>query len=170
MKRTWSLGLAAIAMSSCLAMAQMMPPAPPSADERGPKDDGGPPPPGMSDRGGPDGLEERMRIRRQQGGQPPSPGMRNPVEAMKQYLDLVGNYAELAKDSSATGVSAVITLAELAKQQSPSIAIERLTKLLGETKDVAVQRAIRLTLIDLYRANKEPEKAIEQAEILIRGA
>jgi len=95
--------------------------------------------------------------------------MRNPVEAMRQYLGLVETYTTLAKDPSATGVSAVITLAELAKQQSPGIAIDKLTKLLGETKDVTVQRAIRLTLIDLYKANKEIDKAIEQAEILIRG-
>ena len=42
--------------------------------------------------------------------QGPPPPLRNPVDAMRQYLDLVDKYTELAKDPSASGVSAVVTL------------------------------------------------------------
>lgn len=109
-------------------------------------------------------VPETRRVER------PSPApVHNPVEAMRQYLQLVDQYTTLAKDPSATGVAAVVTLADLTKQQGTSVAINKLNKLLADSKDPAVQRAIRLQLIDLYRAAGEPDKAIEQAEILIRG-
>ena len=190
MKRNWIL-LAAILGTGTLALAQTMPPAPPShgGDPRD-QEGGGPPPPpppegreGMEPGRGPGGrgmdrpepgqggpsLEDRMRERRERGVQGPPPPLRNPVDAMRQYLDLVDKYTELAKDPSAAGVSAVVTLAELAKQQGPSVAIDKLNALLPEAKDEAVKRAIRLQLIDLYKASGQVDKAIEQAETLIRG-
>lgn len=184
MKRNWIL-LAAVIGTGTLALAQTMPPAPPSdrGGEPRERDGGGPPPPpeGMEPGRGPGGrggdrpeqsggsLEDRMRDRRERGMQGPPPPLRNPVDAMRQYLDLVDKYTEMAKDPSASGVSAVVTLAELAKQQGPSVAIEKLNALLPEAKDEAVKRAIRLNLIDLYKAAGQVDKAIEQAEILIKG-
>lgn len=188
MKRKWIL-LSAVLGTGMLALAQTMPPAPPSnGGEPREQDGGGPPPPppegrdGMEPGRGPGGrgmdrpedgtrsLEDRMRDRRREGGmQGPPPPLRNPVDAMRQYLDLVDKYTEMAKDPSASGVSAVVTLAELAKQQGPSVAIEKLNALLPEAKDDAVKRAIRLQLIDLYKASGQIDKAIEQAETLIKG-
>lgn len=188
MKRNWIL-LAAVLGTGTLALAQTMPPAPPSdrGGEPRERDGGGPPPPpdGIEPGRGPGGPggrgmdrpeqgggspEDRMRDRRREGGmQGPPPALRNPVDAMRQYLDLVDKYTEMAKDPSASGVSAVVTLAELAKQQGPSVAIEKLNALLPEAKDEAVKRAIRLNLIDLYKAAGQVDKAIEQAEILIKG-
>ena len=88
---------------------------------------------------------------------------------MKQYIELVDRYTTLAKDPSSAGVSAVVTLSELTRQKGPEETASRLTKLLGETKDATVQRAIRLQLIDVYKTSNQTDKAIEQAEILIRG-
>jgi hypothetical protein len=88
---------------------------------------------------------------------------------MKQYIDLVDKYTALAKDPTASGVSAVVTLTELTRSKGADAQIEKLTKLLGEVKDTTVQRAIRLQLIDVYKTANMPDKAIEQAEALIKG-
>lgn len=161
MKRTLTV-LASVGLIG-IAMAQTIPPAPKPEDAPAPEKATATPEPPR------EVIVERVVPETRRVERPAPPPAHNPVEAMRQYLELVDQYTTLAKDPSATGVAAVVTLADLTKQQGTSVAITKLTKLLTDSKDPAVQRAIRLQLIDLYRAAGEPEKAIEQAEILIRG-
>ena len=146
-------------------------------DQRGPGGPGagprGPGGPGMGP-GGPSGPEG-MRPPGPGGG-PGRPGLPPPppvsermkqVEMLRGYLELVDRYTHLANNATNTGIAAVLTSSDLLKARGNDAAIEYFTKLLPEVKDPAVQRAIRLQLIDLYTNAKQSDRALEQLRALM---
>ena len=144
----------------------------PEGERRGPEfrggQEGGPGGPGGPG-GGPGGPGGP-------GGGPGGPGggpmgrPGRPMGAIMSYLDLVDRYSQLSSNPSASSVSAVVTLTDLLRPKGPQAVVDELNKMLAVAKDPAVVRAIRLQLIDWYRAAQQPEKAVEQAEILIGGS
>ncbi len=133
----------------------------PGGGRGGPRDDQDSPPPMRGQGGGPGGPGGM-------GG--PGGGRRDPLGALSEYIQLVDRYTTLASNPSAAGVSAVVSLTELMKAKGPEATIAKLNEVLPQAKDPAIQRAIRLQLIDLYKASRQDDKAIEQAVILISGA
>jgi hypothetical protein len=78
-----------------------------------------------------------------------------------------GEYASIALDPAASGVSAVNAAAELLKASGPDQAIAYFSSVLDATKNFAVQRMIRFQLVDLYRQAARPDKALEVLKDLI---
>lgn len=172
---------AAIFVAVSQAMAQNMPHG--FGGNMGQHDNNGPPPPdGGPDGGGPprgpDGGPDGGRMGGQLGGPDgvhggpggPMNGPRRSMGAMTSYIELVERFTKLSEDASTSGVSAVINLTEVLRPKGAQVIIDELNKLLPTVKDATVARAIRLQLIDFYRASNQPDKAIEQAEILISGS
>lgn len=89
------------------------------------------------------------------------------IEHMRGWLDVVDRYARMSRDPVASGVAAVIAADDLLKRRGPEQAIEYFTKLVGEVKNEAVQRAIRLQLVELYGKSNQADKALEQLRMLI---
>lgn len=154
---------------SGMAFAQQEPPPaqehpggkPPPREGRGPGGPGGP--------GGPEG-------RRGPGMSPGGSGMGGPgmggendprmrqFEMLRGYLDAVDRYAKLSRDSVTSGIAAVVATADILRPRGTSGAIEHFNKVLPEVKNEAVQRAIRLQLVDLYKAAGQQDKALEELQ------
>ena len=132
------------------------------------------PPPGMPGMGG--GGDAGGPPRRERGpGGPGGPGMRPPpdvqkVEMLRGYLDVVDHFTKLAHDPTAAGVAAVLAANDLLRPRGTDVAIDYFNKTLPNVKDEAVQRAIRIQLIDLYKQAGQQDKAIEQLDILMTGS
>ena len=154
--------LIASILFSSMAFGQPRPPGGP--------DGGGPPP---RDRGpGPGGPGDGPRGDR-------GPGMREDghgggtdprmarFELMRGYLDAVGRYAQLARDPANSGIAAVVSAADILRPRGADVSIEYFTKLLPEVKTPAVQRAIRIQLVDLYKAAGKQDQALEQLKQLM---
>ena len=92
------------------------------------------------------------------------------IEQMRGWLDIVDRYARLSRDPVSAGVAAVIAADDLLRNKPPEQAIEYFSKLMTEVKNEAVQRAIRLQLVELYGKNNQPDKALEQLRILMLAA
>jgi hypothetical protein len=80
---------------------------------------------------------------------------------------MVSQYSKLAGDPEATGVAAVVSASDVLRRKGPQAAIDYFTKLLPDVKQDAVKRAIRLQLVDLYKASRQDDKALEQLSNLI---
>jgi hypothetical protein len=135
-------------------------PPPPPGDQQ--QDNGGPPHRGPGGRGpgGPGGGPE-MRP-------PPEAGR---FEMLRGYLDLVDRFSRMSHDPSASGIAAVLSANDILRQQGGiHEAINYFTKILPEVKDEAVQRTIRIELVDLYKQSGEIDKAIEQLNILMTSS
>lgn len=115
-------------------------------DDRGPGNDRRPPRPDQAD--GKQGIPPEMA--RFQG-----------------YLTMVTQYGKLASDPEASGVAAVVSAADVLRKGGPQEAINFFVKILPDVKQDAVRRAIRLQLVDLYKAANQPDKALEQLSNLI---
>lgn len=89
------------------------------------------------------------------------------MDTQRGYMELVRGYSDLSRDPSAAGVAAVITANDLLKPRGTDAAIEYFDKLLPNVKDPAIARAIRLQLVDLYRASNRSDEALKQLESLI---
>ena len=89
------------------------------------------------------------------------------VEMLRGYLDLVDRYASLARDPVAAAVAAVLSANEILKPRGADAAVEYFTKLLPDVKNLAVQRAIKIQLADLYKNSGQHDKALEQLQSLI---
>jgi thioredoxin-like negative regulator of GroEL len=89
------------------------------------------------------------------------------LEMLRGYLDAVGGYARLAHDPSTTGIAAVVAAADILRPRGTDAAIDYFNKLLPDTKNPAVQRAIRMHLVDFYKAAGQQDKALEQIRILV---
>jgi len=77
-------------------------------------------------------------------------------------------YARLTEDPAAAAVAGVFTSKDLLGGDSdPSKAIEFYNSVLPEVKNEAVQRAIRLQLVDAYQKSGQRDKALEQLRILV---
>ncbi len=156
------------------------PPRPPQdsgggAGGGGPGGPDGPPPdgPGGPDGGGPMGMGGGPMgggFGRGPGGQ----GMMRPemqkMEMLRGYIELVDRFTRLSRDPGTAGIAAVISASDMLKRRGPDTAINYFTKTLPDVKNEAVQRAIRIQLADLYKAAGQEDKAIEQLEILMKGA
>jgi hypothetical protein len=168
MKSTWvALLIAIVSVSFALpsvAQDHGGGKGPPPGDRRGPG------PGGPGGHGGPDGA-----------GGPGGPGgpdggaqfrdvpMRQ-FDMMRGYIDLVDRFSRLSRDPSTAGVAAVISAADLLKPRGADAAIEYFNKMLPEVKSEAVQRAIRIQLVELYKNAGQQDKALEQLDVLIKGA
>jgi len=102
-------------------------------------------------------------------------GLRNPeaiqfIEAMRGYLEVIDRFSAIAQDPASSGVAAVLSAGEIFRNRSHEEAINFYIKLLPETKNEAVQRAIRIQLAELYKNTNQPEKALEQLRTLITSA
>ena len=157
------------------------------AQQNPPPRDGAPPPPERGDRGpgpggdggpGRDGPGPRGRMGpRMDGGPMDGPegrgggGGEDPRMArfnlMRGYLDAVDRYARLAHDPQMSGIAAVVQAADILKPRGADAGIEYFTKILPEVKSPAVARAIRIQLVDLYKAAGKQDQAMEQLKQLI---
>jgi hypothetical protein len=124
---------------------------------------------GVDERGGGDPYETRPQIDRR----PMGPGPMSPmsaaamqVEAMRNWLELIERYARMSRDPVSSGVAAVVGANDLLRKGPPEKAIEYFTKLLPEVKNEAVDRTIRLQLVELYAKTNQQEKALEQLRML----
>lgn len=98
----------------------------------------------------------------------PMDGRRPPtMDTQRGYMMLVAGYIELSKDSTAAGVASVLTAADVLRPRGNAAAIEYFNKLLPTVKDPAIDRAIRLQLVDLYRATNQSDEALKHLEMLI---
>ncbi|HWP40047.1 MAG TPA: hypothetical protein VNL70_03905 [Tepidisphaeraceae bacterium] len=104
-------------------------------------------------------------------------GMRAPggpemmkLEMLRNYIEVVDRFARLTRDPSAAAVAAVVSAADLLRARGTDAAIEHFNKLLPDVKSDAVQRAIRIQLVDLYKQSGQADKALEQLDILIKSA
>lgn len=120
-------------------------------EDRGPRGPRGPFGERSGSLRGPGGMERRM----------PS------MDVMRGFLELVDRYTELSSNPDAAGISAVLAANDLYRAQGSDAAIAYFTLKLEQVKRPAIQRAIRLQLIDLYRAAGKTEQALEQLEVLM---
>jgi hypothetical protein len=102
----------------------------------------------------------------------PQPGMpgQNQIEVMRNYLGMVDHYTRMAKDPSSSAIAAVVTAGDLLRPRGVDKAIEYFTKLLPEVKDKAVERAVRLQLVELHKMSGQHDQALDQLRALIVAA
>ena len=151
------------------------------AQQNPPSDNGAPPPPPPEGRGPGPGrpddrpLEQRLRDRRAQELDRPGPDGRGGgddgrlahLNLMRGYLDAVDRYARLAHDPAMSGIAAVVTASDLLKPRGADVAIDYFTKLLPSVKSKAIERAIRIQLVDLYKAAGKQDQALDQLKALM---
>jgi predicted negative regulator of RcsB-dependent stress response len=89
---------------------------------------------------------------------------------MQRYFDLVNQYSKMASDPQSAGVAAVVAASDILKPRGAEAAITWFNKVLPETKNPAVQRAIRTQLADLYKQSGQADKALEQLQALMTEA
>jgi predicted negative regulator of RcsB-dependent stress response len=92
------------------------------------------------------------------------------IEAMRGYLEVIDRFSAIAQDPASSGVAAVLSAGEIFRSRSAEEAINFYNKILPETKNEAVQRAIRIQLAELYKNTNQPDKALEQLRTLITSA
>jgi len=92
------------------------------------------------------------------------------IEAMRGYLEVIDRFSAIAQDPASSGIAAVLSAGEIFRNRSPEEAINFYTKLLPDTKNEAVQRAIRIQLAELYKNTNQQDKALEQLRTLITSA
>jgi hypothetical protein len=153
------------------APAASAPPPPPALRDRpGAPDRPAPPPPPPPADDPSLSIEERMRHRRQ--GEDVGPGgagdpRMQRFDLMRGYLDAVDRYARMAHNPNHAGIAAVVAAADILKPRGADPAIEYFTKLLPEVKSPAVQRAVRLQLVELYKQAGKQDEALEQLKLLM---
>ncbi|MFT3788392.1 MAG: hypothetical protein QM770_19840 [Tepidisphaeraceae bacterium] len=158
----WTL-CAALPLASFAALSTAQPAGP----------DGGPP--GM--RGGDGGLGHDGPGREGMGPDGMGPrrfGMREPnqqrLELIRGFQSIVDGFCEIGADPAKSAVAAVMSAGDVLRAKGPAEAINYFEKLLPEVNNPTVERAIRLQLIDLYRASNQSDKALEHATKLIKAA
>ena len=98
----------------------------------------------------------------------PSDEVRNQrFDAIRGYLDIVDRFGRMARDPAMSGIAAVVSANDILRPRGTDAAIEYFTKLLPEVKTPAVQRAIRVELVDLYKAAGKQDQALEQLKMLM---
>jgi len=123
----------------------------PEGPPRGPGMEGGGPPYG---RGGPMSPMNRLMAS--------SPE----IQQMDTLLQTVMRMRHVAFDPESAGLIAVGGLKD--ERRKPTEVIEDLETLLKETKTLGLRNSIRLTLRDLYRAQKQDDKALEHLRVMLR--
>lgn len=105
-------------------------------------------------------------------GQPPHAGMmgqppQGPGPAQfAMFAEVIGRLSDMAGNSQAVGVLAVGGLKDDIRRK-PADIIKDLEGLLGQVKAQAIRNALRLSLKDLYKAQGEDDKALEQLRNLV---
>lgn len=84
-----------------------------------------------------------------------------------EYNEFVQQNAALAKDADSTGVEAVIYAAAALRSKTPEEQIQFFNGVLQETKSRPVQREIRFALYEMYRAQGQVDKELDQLHQLI---
>jgi predicted negative regulator of RcsB-dependent stress response len=92
------------------------------------------------------------------------------LEMLRGYIDVVDRFTRLSRDPASAGVAAVVSASDILKQRGTDAAIEHFTKVLPEVKNEAVQRAIRIQLVDLYKQAGQADKALEQLDAMMKAA
>ncbi|WP_428936876.1 tetratricopeptide repeat protein [Fontivita pretiosa] len=92
------------------------------------------------------------------------------LEMLRNYIDVVDRFARLARDPGAAGVAAVVSATDILRARGTDAAIEHFNKVLPDVKNGAVQRAIRIQLVDLYKQAGQADKALEQLDALMKDA
>jgi hypothetical protein len=98
---------------------------------------------------------------------PPSMSWNQWVTTFHEYMDLIGSFAQIAKDRPASGVAAVVYADDILRTHPEQEAINYFLQVLPQVKDPAVRRAIQLRLADHYRLSNQPDKALEQLKQLM---
>lgn len=96
-------------------------------------------------------------------------GMAPDVEAYRAYLKLVEDTQRIAESPTASGVAAVFGAGEIVNARGTDETIRYFEGLLPKVRDPAVARAIRLQLADAYKQARQPDRALEQFDLLITG-
>jgi hypothetical protein len=117
----------------------------------------------------PEGVTPEM-VRRYMEAQGRSLGAGGQLDAMKNYLDVFDRYSRLSRDPASAGVAAVVTAGEILRARGTDSAIGYFTKVLPDVKNDSVQRAIRLQLVELYKASGQQDKALDQLQLLMTSA
>lgn len=91
------------------------------------------------------------------------------TEFFRGYLDAVERYAQLSSNPRNAGVAAVVTAADMLRDQPPQATIDFFAPLLeaGQFPDYTVETAVRLQLAEAYRAAGQTEQALETLRALI---
>ncbi len=92
------------------------------------------------------------------------------ADNLRNYLEMVDRYHQISKDPTAAGVAAVMSTVDVLRPRGAQAAIDYFTKLLPQVRSEAVSRAIRLQLVELYKATNQPEKALDLLEKLMMDA
>jgi lipopolysaccharide biosynthesis regulator YciM len=83
------------------------------------------------------------------------------------FVWYIEHSAAVAKDADASGVAAVLEAKELLRSKEPQVEIDFFNKALYDTKSRPIQREIRMTLADLYKAQGQNDKALDQLQQLM---
>jgi hypothetical protein len=92
------------------------------------------------------------------------------IQLLRGYLELVDSYTKIARDPTTSGIAAVVNAGEILKPRGQQAVADYFTKTLPNVKNEAIQRAIRLQLIQVYKESGQQDKALEQMDALITGA
>jgi hypothetical protein len=101
------------------------------------------------------------------------PGMGGPggrldqLDTLRGYFGVIEGFTRLSRDPTQAGIAAVIAVSDILKPRGTDAAIDYLTKLLPDTKNPAVQRAIRVQLAELYKQSGKQDEALKQLRELI---
>ena len=95
------------------------------------------------------------------------PAFEGKIGEMRSLVCLFEDLGRVAGNASTAGVAAVFAANEQFKNNEDAIAFYE--KVLPQTNDLTVRRAIRIKLIDLYKKAGEHEKATANLETLITG-
>ena len=147
------------ALLTCYAVAQQDPPPPPGAGMA----PGGPGGPGAGP-GGPFGAPGAMGPGR--GPMPGGGGMGMRLEPVEQFAGILRQLSNLSFDSRAMGVMAVGAMKDETQRKSADV-IKDLEEQLAKTKTLGIRNAIRLSLKDMYKKDKDDAKVVEQLKALI---
>jgi hypothetical protein len=95
------------------------------------------------------------------------PGGMFQVDMMRNWLDLIDRYARMSRDPVASGIAAVVGANDILRAKPPEQAIDYFYKMLAQVKNEAVQRCIRIQLVELYTKTNQHDLALEQLRILM---
>ena len=91
------------------------------------------------------------------------------TEFFRGYLDLVARYRDLSDDPLQAKVAAVVTAADVLREQGPAASIAFFEPMASHVDDPAVERLVRLQLAEAYLAAGQRDRALEQYRRLITG-
>lgn len=98
---------------------------------------------------------------------PANPPQTDAWQSRGSYAWALGQYSNVAKDPEAMAIAAVYGADDLMQTQTPQQQADYFNKLLFNTKSRAVQRAIRMRLVKIYKDSNRPDEALDQLQELI---